>query len=535
VSRWSLTEIVREREWRRCKGESMLDVDAFEYFARAYCKIQHPEKGATPFLLRDAQAQIIRVWMVERYSIVLKARQIGWSTLVAIYALWLAMFWSDQVIVMLSRNEREARKLLAKADYAYKRFPQWLKDRGPKRTTANLDDITFDNGSKIESLPSKEDPARGSAVSLVIVDEWAFLDNPENAWASIEPITDIGGRCIGLSTANGWGDFFHQMWVKARAGISEFVPMFFPYDAVPERGDAWYAAKAAGMPEWQLHQEYPSNEEEAFIKSGRPVFDTDKLKHAFVSEPVRGRLVTDLPEQGATPKSPKFVDEKKGALAIWEMPQIGQKYVIGADVAEGLEHGDFSSAHVLNAKTGKLAAVLHLHVDADLFGERLAALGWFYQTALVGIEVNNHGLTTNKAIQRARYPRVYFRRTMNTITKTMQKQLGWRTDVATKPLMIDELVRALREDTLSVEDAHTIAELMQYQRDERGKMGGSPYDDRVMSLAVAVQMLAHVSSPDYTTPEDDYGTFDYFMRKVLTKPEGDYVPIGAHNVRDNEY
>lgn len=530
MSRWSLTEILREKEWRRCHGTSTLDVDAFEYWCRSYIRIQHPEKGATKFELRDAQSEIIRIWMVERYSIVLKARQIGWSTLVAVYALWLAFFYDDQMIIMLSRNERESRKLLAKADYAYKRLPQWMKDKGPRRTTANLDDITLANGSKIESLPSKEDPARSSTVSLVIVDEWAFLDDPANAWASIEPITDIGGRCIGLSTANGWGDFFHQMWVKARAGISEFVPMFFPYDAVPERGDAWYEAKKSGMPEWQLHQEYPSNETEAFIKSGRPVFDVDKLSALLVSEPIRGRLITDLDD--STPRAPRFVQEANARLAVWALPELGASYVVGADVAEGLEHGDYSSAHVINCKTGEIAAVYHLHVDADLFGEQLAALGWFYNCALVGIEVNNHGLTTCKAIQRARYPRVYYRRTLNTATKTMQKQVGWRTDVATKPLMIDELNRALREDAIHLADAHTIAELMQYVRDEKGRTGGSPFDDRVMSLAVGVQMIPHASTAEYAAEDSDYGTFNYYLRKVLSKPEGEYVPIGANNVRD---
>ncbi len=532
MSRFSITEMLREKEWRRCRGKTTQDIDAFEYWCRNYVMIQHPERGAILFDLRPMQLDIMRVWMVERYTLVLKARQIGWSTLVANYALWLAFFWPDQLIVMLSRKDDDAVKLLGKADYAYKRLPAWMRERGPVRKTQNVKDITFDNGSQIDSLPSKEDPARSRTVSLVIVDEWAFLPNQEEAWASIEPIADIGGRVIGLSTANGWGDFFHQEWVKANAGIGYFTPMFYGWDSVTERDDAWYESKRASMLEWQLHQEYPSTPEEAFIKSGRPVFDVDALSKQFVSEPDRGRL--DTLETGI--KAPKFLPERLGPLYVWEYPQLGHGYVIGADVAEGLEHGDYSAAHVIDIRTGKVVAAYHAHADADLFGERLVELAWFYNKALLGIEANNHGLTTCKAAQRTRYPRLYYRRSLDQRTRELRLQVGWYTSVASKPLMIDELARALRvsEDKppdIELLDAYTVQELMTYVRDEKGKMSGSPFDDRVMSLAIAVQMLNHGYSPSAEDPEqDEYWTLEYFSKK-LDKASTRGGPLGSNNVR----
>ena len=531
MSRFSVTELLREKEYRRCRGTSTQDLDAFEYFCRNYAYIQHPERGAILFDLRPMQLEIMQTWMTERYSLVLKARQIGWSTLVAVYALWLSFFWDDQQIVMLSRKDEDAIKLLAKSDYAYKRLPPWMKERGPKRLTKNVKDLTFDNGSQIDSLPSKEDPARSRTVALVIVDEWAFLPNAEEAWASIEPIADIGGRVIGLSTANGWGDWFHTEWVKANAGISVFKPMFFPWSAVTERDEAWYEAKKSSMLEWQLHQEYPSTPEEAFIKSGRPVFDVEALQAMYVQPPDLGSLDTLLEDGSRSVRAPRFRPEKNGPLQVWEYPTIGHSYVIGADVAEGLEHGDFSSAHVIDTTAGKVVAVWHAHADPDVFGERLAELGWYYNRALVGVEVNNHGLTTNKALQRLKYPRIYYRRTLDQRTREQRLQVGWRTDVASKPLMIDELARAMRERAVTIEDAHTIAELMTFVRDEKGKMSGSPFDDRVISFAIAVQMLNHGYTPSADFgDEDDYWTFNYFMKKV-TGEEGVEVPMGSHNVR----
>src|SRR5436190_11579365 len=147
--------------------------------------------------------------MSERMLITLKSRQIGWTTLVAGYAFWLAFFHPDRLVIFLSKGEREAAVILKMAKYGLKRLPAWLLRRGPAKLTDNMSVLEFDNGSSVESLPSKKDPARGRSAYLVIVDEWAFLEDPDEAWASIEPIADVGGRIIGLSTANGSGNFFH--------------------------------------------------------------------------------------------------------------------------------------------------------------------------------------------------------------------------------------------------------------------------------------------------------------------------------------
>jgi ADP-glucose pyrophosphorylase len=112
----------------------------------------------------------------------------------------------------------------------------------------------------------------------VVVDEWAFLPNPSEAWASIEPVADAGGKIIGLSTANGSGNFFHHLWVGASTGNNLFNPMFFPWGASEDRDESWYESKRQSMLPWQLAQEYPSSAEEAFIKSGNPVFDLDVLQ-----------------------------------------------------------------------------------------------------------------------------------------------------------------------------------------------------------------------------------------------------------------
>ena len=484
-----LNELLHEREWRLCRGpddasESDL-ADAFEYFCSNYWFIRHPERGRILFEMREAQAETVYAWISNRNSIVLKARQIGFSTLAAAFAFWEVFFWSDRFEVMLSRTEREAAKLLQKSKYGYKMLPDWMRQRGPGLVSDNQLKMVFANESALESLPSGNDPARGESVYRVFIDEMAFLPNSEEAWASIEPIADVGGRIVCLSTAKGEGNIFHRLWVGSQNGTNSFKGIFFPWSA-GDRDDSWYEVKKAQLPDWQLAQEYPSDPDEAFIRSGRPVFDLDILRAIEVSEPMRGHLYEG-----------NFRTDG-GPLAVWAEPEPDHVYCIGADVAEGLGHGDYSVAHVIDATTEEVVAVWHGHIDPDLFGsDVLLDLGDWYRNALIGVESNNHGLTTLKALQRSGYKNIYRQRRLAQRSPQATEMLGWRTTAASKPLAIDELSKALRDSDLMLSDERTIAELRTFVREESGKMHGSPHDDRVMALAIANQMLKHVWLPEY--------------------------------------
>lgn len=515
----SPSEIKNELAWRRASR----DID---WFAENFWTIQHPEKGRILFEMRDAQVNTLDAFLSQRRVIILKARQIGFSTLSSLYTFWRAFFQADQQIVMLSKGERESVELLAKVKYGIKGLPDWIKDRGPQIVQETQSKIVFDNGSVIESLPSKSDPARGRSVTVVIVDEWAFLENPAEAWASIEPIADIGGQVIGLSTANGAGTFFHEMWTKAETGASDFYPIFFSWEAVPERDALWYESKKRDLLPWQLAQEYPSNPEEAFIRSGNPVFDIDSLRTFETQPPKMGQL------RSTSHKSAEFVRNEKGALQIWQFPQHGHVYCIGADVAEGLEHGDYSVAWVLDAKTGECVAKWRDHVPPDIFGTViLPQLGYFYNAALIAPEVNNHGYSTCVNLRDTSYPYIYYRHSYDERTNKKGRKIGWRTQANTKPLMIDELAKSLRED-LRLLDKQTIAELMTFTRDNNGKMSGSPFDDQVIALAIANQMRKHVFSSEYFRPEDIEGTVMGEIEKLISAgSRTSRQPVGRNNVR----
>lgn len=516
-------ELQREVEFRRCAKDP-------HYWFENYVYIKHPGKGKTLIELREAQSETLRAFLSEDKVIILKARQIGFSTLCAGYALWRVFFHRDENIIKLSKTERDAVDLLSKSWYMYRALPEWMRARGPKVKSNHQQKMVFDNDSQIESLPSRTNPARGRTVTLVIIDEWAFLENSEEAWASIEPIADLGGRIIGLSTANGSGNFFHQFWVNATTGASGFTPIFYPWDAVPERTPEWYELKQEEMLPWQLHQEYPRTPEEAFIKSGNPYYDLDMVmskEKELAASPIAVGYLHEL----TGIRDFEFRTGARGQLLVWDYPRQDHAYVIGADVAEGLEYGDYSSGFVLDLSDGKVVAEWHGHIEADLFGFELAKLGWWYNTALVGVESNNHGLTTLTALRNVGYQRMYYRTSYDERTRKTGRKMGWRTSRVTKPLALDELGMALREGGVRLHSGKAYAELKTFVRDERGQAHGSPHDDRVIALAITNQMRKHATSPTNYEENNDYFTVDWFAKLADAQRAPTTAPIGIHNTR----
>lgn len=293
-----------------------------------------------------------------------------------------------------------------------------------------------------------------------------------------------------------------------RAG-HETLGHHFPIseEAIP-RKLAFYRRKAkdfAATPE-RLPQEYPSTWQEAFIASGKNVFNPLALqemeKDATPLEDVGYYKITPLEDRPyeefeleQVPFEPNESPDDftyKAPLKIWEKPKPYKEYVIGADVAEGLKGGDFSVATVVDISTMAVVARWRGHCDPDKFGEILGALGTYYNYALIGVEVNNHGLTTVQKLRDTFYTNLYKRdRGYDEEWETPTVNLGWKTDMRTKRLMIDDLIKLVRERVIKDKDIVFINEAFSYVRDERGRMNAEEgsHDDVVMSTAIAYQLF----------------------------------------------
>lgn len=184
------------------------------------------------------------------------------STVSAIYLLWFAMFHEDKTILIASNKNRGAMEMIARIRFAYEELPIWLKP-GIKDDMWNKHACGFDNGSKIESTATTESSGRGMSISLLFLDEFAFVKPivQEEFWTSILPTLSTGGSCIMSSTPNGDANLFAQLWrqsLNKSAGSDDipFVPIHVKWDRPPGRDEEFKQKQIKLLGELKWRQEY---------------------------------------------------------------------------------------------------------------------------------------------------------------------------------------------------------------------------------------------------------------------------------------
>jgi len=218
-----------------------------------------------PFLLWPAQRELLGSVVSERLLLILKARQLGISWLLLAYALHLCLFRVGRLALTFSIGQAEANEMLRRVHVMYWRLPEEVRKNLPQPIKDNTEEIAWDNGSRILSLPARKTAGSGYTASLVILDEFAKNQWAREIYTAVKPTIDGGGQMIILSSAHGAGNLFHEMVEKAVTGAGRFVFRFLSWDKRPGRDQAWYAAVAAdAVDESHMKQEYPATSDEAF-------------------------------------------------------------------------------------------------------------------------------------------------------------------------------------------------------------------------------------------------------------------------------
>ena len=204
-----------------------------DYFFNTYCKIQHPTKGLIPFKTFPFQDDCVEEFIEHRLNIILKARQLGISTLVAAFCVWLALFHKDQNLLIIATKQSVAQNIVRKVKIILNNLPKWLIL--PRITGMNKQAVEFSNGSTIKAVPTSDDAGRSEAISLLIIDEAAFIRNFDELWTGLYPTLSTGGRAIILSTPKGVGGQYHKIYTDAEAGLNEFNAIKLPWNVHPSR------------------------------------------------------------------------------------------------------------------------------------------------------------------------------------------------------------------------------------------------------------------------------------------------------------
>ena len=441
------------------------------YFMRKYCYIQHPTRGRILFALYPFQEKVLHLFRDNQYLITLKSRQLGISTLASAYSLWLMLFHKDKNVLALATTQATARNLVTKVTFMYDQLPKWLKLPAVEKNKLSL---RLKNGSKVQAKSSSPDAARSEAVSLLLMDEAAFIDNIDETFTAAQQTLATGGQCMALSTPNGIGNWFHQTWAKAESGENSFLPIRLPWTVHPERDQSWRDQQDADLGPRMAGQECDCD----FLASGDTVFEPDDM--TFIE---KTWLKDSLERRG--------VD---GNLWVWEGVDYSKSYMVVADVARG-DSTDYSAFHIFDIESCVQIAEYKGKLSPKDFGNVLVGIAAEYNDALLVVENANIGWATIEQIMEREYRNLYYspRNHLDTVESYMSKyerdQLvpGFTMSSRTRPLVIAKLMEYVRDKSVTIQSKRLLEEMRVFiWKNGKAQAQDGYNDDLVMSAATAL-------------------------------------------------
>ena len=510
-----------------------LQVD-FPYFCEKFIKIKNKEAEIVPFILHKYQ---VRLWeLMQRQEkagkpvrvLVLKSRQLGFSTMMQAYLLWRTITNPYSGCLTVAHDDKSSAQLFSKIEFAYENLPRELLSEleKAKNTAVRGKKLTFGNPLNSEfhvDTAGNKNVGRSMTFQRAHLSEVAFWEDIEKVMYGL--LAALGKRagteCVLESTANGLGTYHYKLWVRACSGESMWEPFFCgwtedsycslaaPEDFEPTPQERELAKKyklSNDQLYWRritiedecggdillFRQEYPIEPDEAFIVSGNPYFGPAVIEKGMKStkdpanwgeiEPVNGKptLVRGRDEG---------YDKDRCPWWIWKAPEPEHAYVIGADIAGGTGK-DFSAAHILDLTTEEYVATFKGKLDPDEFAYQLRWMGLTYNVALIAPEKNGEGRATLLTLyKQLHYPRIFFHQHQEDWNGGIRNSMGWSTTSQSRPTMLAQLASGMRQQTPRLWCERTVREMASFIRVDSpqrlAEAAEGANDDMVISAGIA--------------------------------------------------
>lgn len=428
-----------KREYIRCSQSAA-------YFMKKYYRIQNPMKGSILFNLYPFQEAILTKFQTGDYYVINKSRQLGISTLVSAYALWLMLFHKDKNILVLATTLSTAQNMITKVRYAYDYLPLWLKIKDAEHNKTKLRLV---NGSQIHAKAGSENSARSEAVSLLVFDECAFIDNMETIWTAAQQTLSTGGNAIALSTPNSTGNWFYNTWVKAQNRETPFIPLRLPWTVHPERDQKWRDEQDVLLGKKYAAQECDCD----FTVAGDTVFENEVLewyKQNTFRDPIEKRGID-------------------GSYWIWEYPDYTRSYLMMCDIARG-DGSDYSTYHIIDIEASRQVAEFKAKIPPKEFAQIAYLSGIEYNNALLVVENNSYGWEVLGILIEKNYPNIYYSPKIDYQNNKTEEYLykysegqdmtpGFVMSLKTRPLVIAKLISYINDMSIEIRSQRTLDEL----------------------------------------------------------------------------
>lgn len=464
------------KDLKKCKRNLL-------YFAENFFTIINLDRGREKIKLFKCQKRVLRSLRDNRFNIVLASRQVGKTTMMTIYTLWVACFLEDQRILVVANKEQTAINIFKRIRLAYEQLPNWLK---PGVVEYGKTAMTLSNGSSIGISTTSSDAGRGDSCNCLVLDELAFIDNHlvESFWKSVYPIISSSkkSKIFIASTPNGTGNLFHDIYSNAVRGKSNWTASRIDWDEIPGRDEKWKQDTISSLGSSQIFdQEFGCQ----FIETGESVLDQELVRKSSLTISDPDHIFDD------------------GCYKVWKLPDESRTYTIGVDISEGV--GEASSVvQVLDitdlADIEQVAVYCNDQISPYNFTTKLLEIlqQWGQPPAL--IERNNCGAQVVDTLRNVHgYENIV---NFTPGKENVVQRPGIIAHTNTKYKGVVNMKYWLSEvHAVTLRDSATLDELKTFVRYPNGTWkavkGSSIYDDRVMSLIWALLILETTITEQY--------------------------------------
>lgn len=482
------------QEWKRCR-------DDIVYFAETYCAITHIDYGTIKVQLRDYQRDMLKIMSSKRMTTCNLSRQLGKTTVVAIFLAHFCCFNKDKAVGVLAHKRSMSEEVLDRTKQAIELLPDFLQ---PGISEWNKGNIELDNGSSIGAYASSPDAVRGNSFAMIYIDECAFIPNFIEAWLAIQPVISSGRRSkiIITTTPNGLNHFY-DIWTAAVEGKSGFAPYTAIWNSVKERlyndedifddGWQWSRQTISGSSLEQFRQEHMA---EFQGTSGTLI---SGMKLAIMD------WIDTIPEQNYFYRFKPADPERK--------------YVATLDCSEGRGQ-DYHAMHIIDITDTQWEQVAVLHSNEishlilpDIVHKYLME----YNEAPIYIELNSTGVSVAKSL----YMDLEYE---NVICDSMV-DLGMKQTTKTKAVGCSALKDLIEKDKLKINHKPTIMEFRTFSQKKLSWAAEEGFhDDLVMSLVIFAWLTTQQKFADYADRDEMRLASEVFSRE-LEDMNDEYQPV----------
>lgn len=488
------------QEWLKCANDPI-------YFAEKYIKIVHVDRGFIPIVLYDYQKEIIEKLQNNRRVTVVTSRQAGKTTTAAAIILHYILFNDHKTVALLANKGDAAREILERVKNAYEALPDWLQ-QGVEEW--NKGSISLENGCKVIAAATSSSAIRGKSISLLYIDEAAFVDNWDEFFASVFPTISSGEttKILFTSTPNGLNHFY-KTCMGAKEGTNGYQYVEVPWQQVPGRGEEWRKETLAAMD--FDHEKFAQEFECAWLGSSGTLISGAVLKTLIAKAPLATR----------------------DGLNVYKEKDSNRRYSIVVDVSrgKGLDYSAFQVIDITEMPYEQVCTFKNNMITPLDFASIIHRISKTYNNATILVEINDiGGQVADSLYFDYENENIIFTENAGARGKRISAgfskgsaERGIRTTKTVKSIGCSMLKLLIEQRQLIINDHNTIHELSRFSKKGTSyEAENGSNDDLVMCLV----LFAWMSDQQYFKELTDINTLNILRDKTDEELENELTPFG---------